>query len=670
MEHPKTLNLDGKEILINDARNVLELARANGITIPTFCYHSELSVYGACRLCLVDIEGRGIVTSCSTTPEPGMNIRTNTAEIRTMRKVTMELLLANHDQSCPTCPKSTTCKLQNLARQMGLTEIRFKKTEKNKPVDRSSPSLVRDPNKCILCGDCVRACREIQSVGAIDFAHRGAHVEVLPSLGRSLNEVECVHCGQCAAVCPVGALIPRSEIDEVWDALSDPEKTVVVQVAPAVRVALGEHFYLPAGQVSTGQMVAALKALGFNQVYDTCFAADLTVIEESQEFINRKQQGKNLPQFTSCCPAWVKFCEQYYPDLLDNLSTCRSPQQMFGSLARKTLPELLNVAPENLVVVSLMPCTAKKAEARRGEFSHNDLRDIDYVLTTQELGRMIEQAGLEFAELQLESFDMPFGFKTGAGVLFGTTGGVSEAVLRYAAQKLGNLDVQDLNVSILRSDQQLRVAEYTIGPIKAKLAVVHGLRQARAVAEQIREGTCDYDLIEVMACPGGCIGGAGQPVNHDPAARKQRAQSLYGIDKMLQLHNAQDNHMIAELYESRLGPVGGEQAHELLHTHYHSQQRLAGAGLPLNTPARGDAIKVKVCVGTNCFVKGSQELLQQLVRFVDEHHLADLVDVSAAFCLAKCGQGPNVSVDNHVLSHCTFETVRDYLLAKAEVASR
>lgn len=666
MKNIHTLTLDGKEVTINGERNLLELASNNGVTIPTFCYHSELSVYGACRLCLVEIEGKGITTSCSTPPEAGMVVKTNTAEIRTMRKIAIELLLANHEQACPTCSKSATCKLQDLARQMGVTEVRFKSTNKRKPIDTSSPSLVRDPNKCILCGDCVRACREIQSVGAIDFAHRGSGVEVLPAMGKNLGDVECVHCGQCAAVCPTGALTPKFEINPVWKAIEDPAKTVVVQIAPAVRVALGEYFGEEVGTVNTGKIVAALKAMGFDKVYDTCFTADLTVIEEAEEFIARKVKGERLPQFTSCCPGWVRFAEFYYPELLENLSSCRSPQQMFGSLAKSVLPKQLNVEKKDLVVVSIMPCTAKKAEARRKEFNVGGVADVDYVLTTQELGRMIEQAGIQFDKLAPESLDMPMGFKTGAGVIFGASGGVTEAVLRYAAEKLGKTRLDNINFTEVRGNQQLKEAEVTVGGVNIKLAVVHGLRNARKIAEQARKGQCPYDIIEVMACPGGCIGGAGQPICHDPEMRKKRAASLYEIDKTLQLHKSQDNHMVAALYKDELGEVNGHRAHELLHTEYSSKRRMMASAMPLTGATDGDAVKVKVCVGTNCFLKGSQQMLKNLVHFVDENNLMGLVDVSATFCLGECAHGPNVSVNDEVINACTFEKARDAILDKVK----
>ncbi|MFP4053076.1 MAG: [FeFe] hydrogenase, group A [Phycisphaerae bacterium] len=603
MENKNTLTLNGRALPIDGERNVLELARKHGVTIPTFCYHSELSVYGACRLCLVDIEGRGVVTSCSTQPEPGMVVKTNTGEIRQMRRIALELLLANHEMNCPTCPKSTTCKLQRLAQQMGI------------------------------------------------------------------DEVECVHCGQCAAVCPTGALTPRSEIDEVWEALDASGKTVVVQVAPAVRVALGEHFGGKPGEVTTGQMVAALKALGFEQVYDTSFTADLTVIEEAEEFITRKLAGEKLPQFTSCCPGWVKFAEQYYPELLENLSTCRSPQQMFGAVARRTLPERLGVAPEDLVVVSVMPCTAKKAEAKRPEFAREGRPDVDHVLTTQELGRMIEQAGLNFQDLAPESLDMPMGFKTGAGVIFGVTGGVTEAVLRYAVEKVGGVKLDNVHFRQVRGDLPLREAEVTVAGITVKLGIVHGLAGAKAVAESIRRGECKYDLVEVMACPGGCIGGAGQPVQADAAdARRRRTEGLYNVDKMLQLHKAQDNHMVAELYEETLGEAGSPTAHELLHTRYTHKRRLWDDGMSLTGVAGPEALSVRVCVGTNCFVKGSQELLQELMRFVSDEGLAEAVDVKATFCLERCGEGPSVAVGDDVMTGCDFEKVRQAVLEKLKTA--
>ncbi len=665
MNDNANLIIDRKTVAIEGERNLLELARKAGIDIPTFCYHSELSVYGACRLCLVDVEGMGVVTSCSTAPAAGMVVRTNTAQIREMRKVALELILASHDQACPTCPKSTTCRLQELSRRMGVDEVRFKPTHQRRPVDRTSPALVRDPNKCILCGDCVRACGELQSVGAIDFTHRGAGVEVLPAFGKDLAEVECVGCGLCAAVCPTGALTPADELDDVWQAIEDEGKTVVAQIAPAVRVALGEQFGQDAGAVSTGKIVGALKAMGFDQVFDTCFAADLTVIEEAEEFLTRKLAGGTLPLMTSCCPAWVRFAELYFPDLLDNLSTCRSPQQMFGAIAKTYLAEQMGIAREDLVVVSIMPCTAKKMEARREEFAAAGNPDVDLVLTTQELGRMIEQAGLDFARIAPESLDMPMGFKTGAGVIFGASGGVTEAVLRYAAEKVGGATLTNIEFQEVRGEQQLRQAQLTLGGETVRLAVVYGLRQARELAERIQDGTCEVDLVEVMACPGGCIGGAGQPVGGDIEQRRQRAKGLLDVDKMLQLHKSQDNHKVAELYEKYLGEVGGPRAHELLHTHYRHRRRLTEAGLSLGVAGDDQPrVECSVCVGTNCYVKGSQELLRQLARYVEDHNLSGQVDVRATFCLERCGQGPNVAVDGEVLTGCTLESVLQALHAR------
>ncbi len=359
MIEDRYISIDKKNILLEKEENLLELIRKAKIDLPTFCYHSELSVYGACRLCMVDVEGMGLVPACSTPPMSGMKVKTNTEEIRKMRKIIVELLLANHSQNCPTCQKSATCQLQALARRLGITTVRFKNQNPSHPLDVSSPSIVRDPNKCVLCGDCVRVCSEVQTVGAIDFAYRGAQTKVVPSFGKDLDKVECVNCGQCASICPTGALTPKSEVNEVWQALHDPKKVVVAQVAPAVRVALGEMFGMEPGVTTTGQIGAALKAIGFDRVFDTSFTADLTVVEESNEFIKRVEKGENIPQFTSCCPAWVKFVEQYYPEFVKHLSSCRSPQQMFGALTKEILAHDLNMKKEDIVVVSIMPCTAK-----------------------------------------------------------------------------------------------------------------------------------------------------------------------------------------------------------------------------------------------------------------------------------------------------------------------
>jgi NADH-quinone oxidoreductase subunit G len=564
----KTLTIDGIEVPINGARNLLELIRKADIDLPTFCYHSELSVYGACRLCLVDIEGRGIQGACSTPPEAGLKVRTQTQELREIRRISIELLLANHDQQCPTCLKSSSCQLRDVARRLGVQQVRFRPVHEPRPIDQSSVALIRDPNKCILCGDCVRFCAEIQSVGAIDFAYRGHDAAVLPAFGHGLGEGECINCGQCAAVCTTGALAPRPEIEQVWAALNDPTKYVVAQIAPAVRVALGEQFGLEPGAASSGQLVAALKRLGFDRVYDTSFAADLTVVEEANEFLQRKAKGEHLPQFTSCCPGWVKFAEQYFPDLLPNLSSCKSPQQMLGALCKETLPAELGLERKNVVVVAIMPCTAKKFEAKRPEFARDGVPDVDHVLTTQELARMIEEGGLRYTKLRPESYDMPMGFKTGAGVIFGNSGGVSEAVLRYAAEKVSGEKLRSPDFHAVRGEDGMRLATIEIDGVTLKLAVVFGLKNARMLAEKVRKGKTGLDLIEVMACPGGCIGGAGQPVNRDPETRRQRTRGLYDVDKNLDLHKSQENHFVADCYQRHLGEVGGPKAHHLLHTHY------------------------------------------------------------------------------------------------------
>ena len=658
---PSTLHIDGLEVPINGERNLLELIRKADIDLPTFCYHSDLSIYGACRLCLVDIAGRGVQGACSTPPEPGLKVRTQTEEIREIRKISIELLLANHERECTTCGKSGACQLQEVARKLGIQKVRFKPLHERAPVDCSSPALARDPNKCVLCGDCVRFCAEIQGIGAIDFAYRGHDAAVLPAFGNALAEGECVNCGQCAAVCPTGALTPKQEIEEVWKALGDPTKTVVVQVAPAVRVALGEMFGLPPGEATRGRLVAALKRLGFARIYDTSFSADLTVIEEANEFLRRKTQGGKLPLFTSCCPAWVKFAEQYFPELLPHLSTCKSPQQMLGALAKELLPEDLHVRKEDLVMVAIMPCTAKKFEAKRPEFAADGIAEVDHVLTTQELARMIGEAGLRFAQLKPESFDLPMGFKTGAGVIFGNSGGVSEAVLRYAYEKVTGHKLANPDIHAVRGEDGLRIVEVPVDGLTLKLGIVHGLQNARTLAEKARRGQCDLDIIEVMACPGGCIGGAGQPVARDRGIRALRATSLYELDKSMELHTSQENHFVTECYQRHLGEIGGKNAHRLLHTHYHHRRRIAGEGVELGDGPAAEKVEVTVCTGTNCFVKGSQAILQELLQHVEAEHLQDQVSIRASFCFEKCDHGPTVTVDGHRIQKCTAQAAKTAL---------
>lgn len=646
--------IDGQTVELNGETSLLELIRKCGIDIPTFCYNSELSVYGACRMCVVEIEGRGIQASCSTPPAPGMKVLTNSPRVQRVRRTVLELLLANHNRDCTTCEKSGHCKLQDLANRYGINRVRFGERDIKLPIDDSGPSIVRDPNKCILCGDCVRVCAEVQGVGILDFANRGSKVQVGPAFGKSFCEVDCVNCGQCSAICPTGALVVKNETGRAWSALaaahSGPSpKIVVAQVAPAVRVALGEEFGLPAGEIVTGKVVAALKRLGFDKVFDTAIAADLTVIEETSEFLARLEKNQHLPQFTSCCPAWVKYAEHNQADFLPHLSSCRSPQQIFGSLVKRYWAKELGKDPGDIYVVSIMPCTAKKFEITRPEFSHDGVPDVDLVLTTQELGRMIREAGLVFDRLEVESFDLPFGFTTGAGVIFGATGGVAEAVLRAAYEMVTKEPLEQMNFDEVRGFRGLKEASVDLKGQKVRVAVVHGLGNARKLLERIKTGEAQYDLIEVMACPGGCIGGAGQPINTAFEAKKARARGIYNADKLSQLRKSQDNPVVTRFYDKWLEKPGSPEAHETLHTHYATRGRILGEEIQLLTSQADHRVDVAVCVGTCCYLKGSYDTLQAFVKQADEAGVKERLNLYATFCLEGCSASPSVRVDDEVI---------------------
>ena len=547
--------IDGMRVPFTDEKNILAVIRNAGIDLPTFCYHSELSIYGACRMCSVEDKRGNIIASCSERPKDGMEVFTNTKKIQKYRKTILELLLSNHDKDCTSCEITGKCQLQSLSLRYGIKKLRFENNYEEKAIDNSSPSIVRNPNKCIKCGDCVMVCEDVQGVGALGFAHRGSEVEISPAFGRKLAESNCVNCGQCRIVCHTGAITIKNDTQRVWDAIFDENTKVVAQIAPAVRVALGEKFGLPAGTMTLGKMVAAMRKMGIEQIFDTAIAADLTVKEESGEFLAKFTKGEGMPLFTSCCPAWVKFVENKYPEFVHNLSTARSPQQIFGSVYK----EIENADTEKQdkrksFLVSVMPCTAKKEEITRPEFTKNGEPDVDAVITTQELAIMIKEMGVKFTDLEDDSMDMPFGVASGAGIIFGNTGGVTEAVLRdVAGDKFGKMDLEILFEDV-RGLEEVKEATVNLDGAEIRMAVIHGLKNADMILKEIKEGKRQYDLIEVMACRGGCISGGGQPVNRTPAkqTRQDRAAGLYSIDKKKKLKRSKDNYVINELYEGIL----------------------------------------------------------------------------------------------------------------------
>ena len=569
-----TLTVDGKQVSVPASASVLEACKAAGVKIPSLCYHPELRAEGACRVCVVEIDGvRALPASCVYPVAAGMNVKTNTQRVRKARKTVVELLLANHPDDCLSCQRNLNCELQTIASDLGIREKRFPGEKKKHPLDANNPSLVRDQEKCILCGRCVRACTERQGVNIYSFANRGFDTTVVPAFNQGLDQVPCTYCGQCSSVCPTAAIVEKDDSELVFAAINDPTKHVVVQTAPSVRVALGEALGMKPGEAVTGQMVAALRRLGFDRVFDTDFSADLTIMEEGAELIHRIQTGGVLPQITSCSPGWVNFIELLYPDLLPHLSTAKSPQQMFGAVVKTYYAEKAGIDPKDIVSVSVMPCTAKKAEAVRPEMRDSGYQDVDYVLTTRELGRMIREAGIEFAQLPAEAFDAPMGISTGAGVIFGSTGGVMEAALRTVAEVLTGQELGCIDFHAVRGLQTMREATVQVGDLPVKVAIVKTLKEARNMMERVRKGEADYHFIEIMACPGGCISGGGQPVPVNPEIRKARQAAIYECDRDAVLRKSHDNPAIKELYDTWLGKPMGEKAHHLLHTHYHPQIR-------------------------------------------------------------------------------------------------
>ena len=573
------LTIDNQEITVPEGTTILNAAKQAGIDIPTLCFLKDINEVGDCRMCIVEVEGRkGFATSCIQTVEEGMVVHTHTPSVLEARHVILDLIISNHAKDCLTCTRSGNCELQKLAVKFNVLSVEFPGEMTKHRVDDLSPSIVRDFNKCILCRRCVAACKNVQGIGAIDCINRGFESCISTVGDSSLNDVNCTFCGQCIEACPTGALHEKETINDVWVKLKDPETTVIVQTAPAVRVALGEEFGMPIGTNVTGKMVTALKRLGFDKVFDTNTGADFTIMEEATEFVERFKNNDNLPMITSCSPGWVKFIEMNYPELLPHLSSCKSPHQMFGAILKTYYAEKENIDPKKLYVVSVMPCIAKKFERQRPEMKEEDLYDVDNVITTRELARMIKQANIEFEKLQDSEFDNPMGEATGAGAIFGVTGGVMEAALRTAQDILTGEDLQKIDFKQVRGTEGIKRAEVEIAGKNINLVSASGLSNARKILEEIKQGKADYQFVEIMACPGGCIMGGGQPIKDSKTQaevdiKRLRGEALYSIDEKSKIRKSHENPILKTIYADYLGEPGGEKAHKLLHTHYYKREK-------------------------------------------------------------------------------------------------
>ena len=573
------LKIDDKKVCVPEGTTILEAARQAGIDIPTLCFLKDINEVGDCRMCIVEVEGRkGFATSCIQTVEEGMVVHTHTQNVLEARHVILDLIISNHDKDCLTCTRSGNCELQDLAIKFNVLDIEFPGEKTVHKRDDKSPAIVRDFNKCILCRRCVATCKKIQQIGSIDCINRGFESCISTTYDHSLNDVDCTYCGQCIESCPTGALHEKENINDVWAKLKDPDTYVVVQTAPSIRVALGEEFGMEIGTNVTGKMIAALKRLGFDKVFDTNTGADFTIMEEATELVKRLRNNDNLPMTTSCCPAWVKYTEMFYPENIPHLSSCKSPHQMLGAVIKSYFADKNHIDPSKIYVVSVMPCIAKKYERQREELKVNGISDVDAVITTRELARMIKQANIDFPMLEDEEFDNPMGEATGAGAIFGTTGGVMEAALRAAYELITGEELQNVEFEQVRGAKGIKKATVQMGDKEVRVAVAHGLGNAKKIMEEIKSGKADYQFVEVMACPGGCIMGGGQPIKNSKTratvdVRRKRAEAMYSIDERSTIRKSQDNPILKAIYKEYIGQPGEHRAHELLHTHYTKKEK-------------------------------------------------------------------------------------------------